>query len=800
MREALSGDSRLISFQPTSEEGFIIEIGNESVRVYDKGVLDETIASPWLSSEVFELQWEQLNDVMFITHKNHPPQQLNRITGGWSFGPVVFDYPPFLDYVLDGTEVEVTAGGSTDIESETTLSAEDSENNAYSGVVPSGDWEVVTTTNSGSSLVQDKLSLEKSLDGGNTWEEIQTIEGTGAETGSEGGGLLRLHSEEANIEATLTTTNSSANLAVGGAVTITSTDDIFETSHIGSEFEVTHPLEKSEMRLALNSSGTSEGITVQGDYLLTTSGLWKGKVTIENSLDSGATWNSVVVREAFGDRNISYEGFQNQKALMRILFSRSGAGANNPHATLEAIESQVSGRVKITGFTSSTVVTGSVVDGIYSEESTELWKHAAWSGRQGYPAAVCWHDQRVWYGGSWFQPSTLWASVIEDFFNFRATTLDDASFSRRIAANEQSDIRWLASKQYLFIGTGGAEWRGSSDSDSGVITPSSFRVSKFSSFGSASLPAVITGSNMLYIQRQGRKVREISYTLDSDGYSAADLTLLSIHSTMTGIKDVAYQAQRDSVLWATTNCGRLVGLTYDKSQNVYAWHTHTTKGEYESVATVYEQGDEDSIYCIVKRDGVRMLERFQPEQYEVIEESVLQDMLFMDSAVIYDGDATTTLSGFDHLEGETVQVLADGSYVGDKVVASGEITLDVAASKIKAGLEFLSLIETMPMNYQGTDGKFKKVSAVSIRVWRSVSAEFAPNQRFDNWQKIDQGQRKWVDLDEQPDPDDIGSFEDWKVSLDGGHDRDARCAVRITEPYPLNILSLTPDIKVTQDI
>jgi hypothetical protein len=795
MRAAMTGDSRLLSFQPTSEEGFIIEIGNTSLRVYENGVLDTTLSSPWLSSEVYAIQSEQLNDVMFITHKNHPPQQLSRISGGWTLAAVVFDYPAFQDYLLNGTTVTVTAGGSTDSTSTAPLTSLIADGDKYSSTIPAGVWELVTTSVSGGTF-----TLEHSINGGNTWEIVSTISGAGTTNGTKSSGLLRLKSASSDVVASLSTINSNPTLDTGGATTITATTSIFEATHVGSEFEVTHPQEQNEVRLSLLSDGTSESITVQGDYFISTTGLWRGKLTIESSVDSGATWKTLAIREAFGDRNINYEGAQNTKALMRVLFEKTGSGANDPHATLEAVDAQVTGRIKITGYTSATVVTGVIIDGIYNEEATELWKHASWSEKQGYPAAVCWHEQRIWYGGSKREPAHLWASGIEDFWNFKQTTLDDAGFSRRIAASEQSDIRWLASKQYLFIGTSGAEWRGTSDSDSGVITPSSFRVSKFSSFGSASLPAIITGSNMLYVQRQGRKIREISYALESDGYSAADLTLLSIHSTMTGIKDVAYQAQRDSILWMTTNCGRLLGLTYDKSQNVHAWHTHTTQGAYESVATVYEQGDEDSLYCIVKRDGVRMLERFQPEQYEAIEESGLKDMLFLDSAVSYDGAASTTLSGLDHLDGETVQVLADGVYVGDKVVASGDITLDVAATSIKAGLSYLSMLETMPLNYQGTDGKYKRVSSVSMRVWRSVTAEFAPVQRHETWQKLDQGQRKWVDLDEKPDPDNIGCFEDWKMSLSGGHDRDARCAVRICEPYPLNILALAPDLKITQDL
>tara|TARA_R110001599_G_scaffold69170_6_gene194743 strand:+ start:1363 stop:3906 length:2544 start_codon:yes stop_codon:yes gene_type:complete len=798
MAEAMAGYSRLLSFQPTSEDGFIVEIGNTSVKIYADGVLEDTLTGPWLTAEIPSLQFEQLNDIMFLTQKNHPPYQLSRTNSTWSLDEIDLDYPPFLDFVLDGTTVEVTSeynGTSTNSVILDTVGASNSSDLTSAAIPATGDWEIDTTLYASNST----LILQRSINGGNTWVTESTIYSVGITTGSVTSGLLRLATNKINNIAELTTTSESTNLSKGIDVTITATNGIFLNGHIGSEFETTHTLSTNETRLLIESSGTSEALIVQGRYLLSTTGLWRGKLTLEKSIDAGATWTTVVVREAFGDRNINYEGSETSKALMRLKYESTGSSASDPHATLEAIDATVSGRVLITGITSSTIATGTVVESVYSEEATEFWKHSAWSDEEGYPSAVCWHEQRVWYGGTKKRPSTLWASATEDFWNFRATTLDDASFSRRVAANEQSDIRWLASKQYLFIGTGGAEWRGSSDSDSGVITPTSFRVSKFSSFGSESLPATLTGSNMLYVQRQGRKIREISYAIESDGYNAADLTLLSLHTTQGGIKDIAYQASQDSILWATTECGRLIGLTYDKSQNVYAWHSHTTKGYYESVATVYESGDEDSIYVVVLRDGTRMIERFQPNQYSAIETLGLQDMLFLDSAVIYDGASTTTMSGLGHLEGETVQVLADNVYAGEFVVTGGAVTLTTAAEKIKAGLSYISLLETMPFNQAGTEGKFKKVSGINVRVWRSVTAEFAPVQSHPVWEKLQQSNRQWTDLDSIPDPESIGCFEDWKMSIHSGHDRDARAAVRIQEPYPLNVLALQPNIEITDN-
>jgi hypothetical protein len=78
-----------------------------------------------------------------------------------------------------------------------------------------------------------------------------------------------------------------------------------------------------------------------------------------------------------------------------------------------------------------------------------------------------------------------------------------------------------------------------------------------------------------------------------------------------------------------------------------------------------------------------------------------------------------------------VQVVADGAYIGTKVVSSGQFTLSNAASVVHAGLAYTSLLETLDPeggSPAGTSqGKLKRVSEVAARVKDSLPFKQGPS-------------------------------------------------------------------------
>ena len=154
---------------------------------------------------------------------------------------------------------------------------------------------------------------------------------------------------------------------------------------------------------------------------------------------------------------------------------------------------------------------------------------------------------------------------------------------------------------------------------------------------------------------------------------------------------MAYQEEPNSIVWCVRTDGQLLGFTYQREQQVTAWHRHIFGGSFgsgnavcESVEVLPTDDSEYQVWVIIKRtiNGVtkRYVEYLHKFDFDETDDTSFN---YLDSQLAYDGSATTTISGLDHLEGETVSVLADGSTHPNKVVSSGGITLDRSSTKVK---------------------------------------------------------------------------------------------------------------------
>jgi len=88
----------------------------------------------------------------------------------------------------------------------------------------------------------------------------------------------------------------------------------------------------------------------------------------------------------------------------------------------------------------------------------------------------------------------------------------------------------------------------------------------------------------------------------------------------------------------------------------------------------------------------------------------------------------STISGLEHLEGETVYVVTDGAVHPNETVSSGAVSLDYEASIVHIGLGYTGYIKTMGIEAGGDMGasqtKKRNVSEGRIRFLNTVGARF----------------------------------------------------------------------------
>ena len=393
---------------------------------------------------------------------------------------------------------------------------------------------------------------------------------------------------------------------------------------------------------------------------------------------------------------------------------------------------------KITGYTSATVVTWEVIEDTGSSTASTDWSLGAFSDTTGHPKCVSFFEQRLVFAGTTNQPQTLFFSRSGDYENFNdnrgGTITDSSAMIYTIASNQVNAITSIKATRTLIVMTTGGEFTVTSGATEDPITPTNLNIRKQSSYGSAGVDALSIGNTTVFLQRAKRKIRELAYNFDTDGYIAPDLTILSENISESGIVQMDYQQEPYSIVWCVRDDGSLVAMTYNRLQDVVAWHKHEfggTNAKCKSVAVIDIDTTEDQVWCIIERtiDGStkQYVEYLTPNDFN----SSLTEFHYVDSGLSYDGASTTTLTGLNHLEGETVKVVLNGATHPDRVVSSGQISLDRATTKAKVGLGYVSTLQTMRLDegQGGTDQtKTKRIYDVTVRFFETVGAKVGPDE------------------------------------------------------------------------
>lgn len=417
------------------------------------------------------------------------------------------------------------------------------------------------------------------------------------------------------------------------------------------------------------------------------------------------------------------------------------------------------GYVKITRVVNTYTATASVIKLLSTSGTTSIWAEGAWSDVRGYPYAVNFHERRLWFASTEYEPNKVWGSksFLFDEFALDAAN-DDSGINIQLASNESNEIQWLASGKSLFAGTYGGVFvinSGSTD----PITPSNVNASEEVSFGTQAVPPKKIGNFLYYVQRFGKRLRELFYSWDLDTFKSMDKTILSPHILGDGVWEMDYQQNPDTILWCLRTDGVIATLTREVDQEVQGWARQTTNGTYCSIAIIPSQSDAyDEVWCIVQRTitptGSTASVKRYIEVFEAIEPPARQDLcLYLHSALTYNAFTANTTSNISlsatsgtitvtsstayfaaNDVGQRLRAInADGDIVGEiEITSYGSTTLVKGTSKYNfnatsylagkwgvsvetiSGLSHLEALEVGVLADGGTDKPNKTVSNGTI--------------------------------------------------------------------------------------
>lgn len=762
-----TSQSRLVAFSVNSTTQYIVEFSNLKLRVWETvnwTIVADNITSPFLESEINSMQFVQQNDVMFIAHPSRPPMALARYSNT-SFLLTTLDqsWPVLLDENFTDTTISAVA--------DTALT--DASIPIYSSLTAYVVGNSVKISGRYFSCIKDTTSA---------WVSV-----TAPLTGSS----WTTYWKESSLISL-----AAGWIGIGSMVTLTSSSAIFDASHVGTKWVVTQRRDALVNKLKLKGSegDLSDPLYVLGEWSVlvraTSSGEgdWSLYLIVEKSDDLIKWETHVPVKAGQGDVQQLLTGTADEPCFLRLkLISRSGTLPNGFVAELEVSNPDHQGIVQIesvsvSGLTARAVVIVPMLNG----DATTRWQAPAWNTVNGYPRAITLHNGRLWFGGTTAKPTTIWASTVDSYGDFRIGAEADRALSYTLQSDEASAVEWLVSQELLIIGSSSGEWVFGQKLGEDVA-----KIRRNTSFGSAAIQARAINDALVFVQRSKRKLREYAYAADKDGYNAVDLNMLAEHLGDAGFKQMAIQRNPEAVVWVVTERGDLLALTYERGQSVAGWSRHVTDGSFESVAVVLGSGEDDQVWVTVKRaiNGAtkRYVERFQPDTLRKLKDGNHSEAIYLDSAKQVT-PAGKVCAGLSHLEGKTVSILADGMVHRDLVVSGGSLSLDVASASAIIGLPFESILEptyleTMDPNSNSKLGK-KRLTRAILEFWKTIGGELSTDSGT-TWNPLQiRGEGSFLDQESTPFS---GLVEEY---VEANSDRQVTVAIRQKQPLPLNVMSM----------
>ena len=294
-----------------------------------------------------------------------------------------------------------------------------------------------------------------------------------------------------------------------------------------------------------------------------------------------------------------------------------------------------------------TTATATVISEIPSQavlvaNASLRWSFSSWDSVLGYPDLVTFYRERLAFA----RGSQFWFSVSADLENFAsrdgAETLPDSALTLEIAAGQINDALWLAPGDALLVGTRGAEFAINEVSGSDAFGPGNAQAARQTTYGSRKVAPAIVGDSALFIQPTGRRMRDMRFSFNTNGYEANDVTIIADHIAAGKIIQLAFAQEPHSIVWSCCENGDLLGLTFMLEQDVIGWHKHPVGGSgvVESLAVIpAPDGSHDQVWAIVRRtiDGatVRYVEYMEKEW--IGDEDNLRDAIYSDSAATFSG-------------------------------------------------------------------------------------------------------------------------------------------------------------------
>jgi len=360
-----------------------------------------------------------------------------------------------------------------------------------------------------------------------------------------------------------------------------------------------------------------------------------------------------------------------------------------------------------------------------------------------YPSTCTSSQGRLVLGGCPEDSETVWLTRVTEWNKFVDPNSGEPitpEAAMDFTTIYRSPIQWMSGHKSLLVGTTEIEYLAHAD---GIFQPSDLGVSVQTTHGGSHVQPAGFGQSVLFSAEAGQRIREAKYSNEDGGWVAPDLTVWHPDLCSSGVVRLVRMRNPHQMLVAILGNGQIALLHQDSYLQIAGWSRINLNAHVIDTCVIADDEGVDVLYILVRRvvAGVKKLylEAFS-DWTDFDEQQYLSSFTHRTNI---DG-ATHIIDGLAHLEGEIVQVVGDGEYLGSFPVLFNQVSLisqvgtEIPVTTAVVGRTMNSKMRTLPP--PSTDpGSMKRYTDVSVRVRGSTTTIINEERVKDRTPSVDMG-------------------------------------------------------------
>lgn len=426
--------------------------------------------------------------------------------------------------------------------------------------------------------------------------------------------------------------------------------------------------------------------------------------------------------------------------------------------------------------------------------STEYpdWFIGSWGGKRGMPTAVAFHEGRLWFAGG----NQIWGSESDFYESFdRLIEGSSASIAKTIGFGAAERIHWLAPSSRLVAATAISEIDVRSSAFGEILTGENTNLKAGSDLGTADVVPIVLDNEILFVQRGGRKLIGIDFSMNTEKHAIEDFNMLNqtVLRDGNGVVQIVFARNPETRVYIVMDDGTMRILLRDITEGILGWSRITLRDEAGAQDSIVSCGvlpseDEDEVW--ITTASAKVL-KFAP--FNLAEGGL--DSRHYDSFQYFDTPGSTTLTLHSLPNGDTVGAWVDGTDVGDFLISGGQIT-GVTGADVAANVTVGYRYEATYLSNKLTD--FANIAVVAQRK-RIINTGLLMRNYVEGVVSIG---FDLANLDPMPTVEDgkavvagTDDYDHFPFPYNGTSETDPRIAIKATGP--VKILAYVYDVKDT---